>query len=98
MTVDSSTEVMGSSTAPSSQSTKPSPHCERAAHNHEILSDTQRVTTGRRPCSLIRFLPSAGRKGAIGVELMLVSLQLSSDGALVVAILIIGFILWALWP
>jgi hypothetical protein len=32
------------------------------------------------------------------VELMLVPLQLSSDGALVVAILIIGFILWALWP
>jgi hypothetical protein len=29
---------------------------------------------------------------------MLVPLQLSSDGALVVAILIIGFILWALWP
>jgi hypothetical protein len=29
---------------------------------------------------------------------MLVSLQLGSDGALVVAILIIGFILWALLP
>jgi hypothetical protein len=36
--------------------------------------------------------------GAVGVELMLVALELGSDGALVAAILIIGFILWALLP
>jgi hypothetical protein len=29
---------------------------------------------------------------------MLVALELSSDGALVVAILIIAFFLWAVWP
>jgi hypothetical protein len=31
------------------------------------------------------------------VELMLVALQLSSDAALVVAILIIGFAIWAIF-
>jgi hypothetical protein len=97
-TVDSSAEVMGSSTAPSSQSTKPALRAPRAVSSQR--RDPQRhAESDNRPSRSPpdTILPSASRK-ELGVELMLVPLQLSSDGALVVAILIIGFIIWALWP
>jgi hypothetical protein len=39
--------------------------------------------------------PSLSRTGVIGVELMLVALQLSSGEALVALILIIALLIWA---
>ena len=53
------------------------------------------IDYGPRPSSAYTILASLSRTGAVGVELMLVALQLSGGEALVALILIIALLIWA---
>jgi hypothetical protein len=60
------------------------------------FNDTRIVTTPAASAALYDFGYCGVGRGRVEVELMLVTLQSSSDGALVVAFLIIILLIWAL--
>jgi len=62
----------------------------------QLRSDTRGMTTDHRLCLPIRLTFRVSRTGAVGVELTLIAQQLSLDEALVVALFISVFIVWAL--
>jgi hypothetical protein len=56
---------------------------------------TRGKCNGPSPLTPYTIWSSLSRTGAVGVELMLVALQLSSSEALVVTILLVALLIWA---
>jgi hypothetical protein len=63
---------------------------------HTKNQNDTRTATAATPSAALYDLAIAESDGGVGVELMLVALQASVDGAVVAAIVIIALLIWAL--